>query len=204
MVRTLSKTLIILSLVALTGCAGTSSRSSDFNLFDGNSKTDQPIQLGARKQTTQQDLLRVSINEQTAKKAIENFRINKKAAPGPYQYSGADLNGDGKPELIVYFTGEAWCAKTGCTLAILSQSRHGYRTISTIRRVKAPVFIAETATNGWRDLFLHTGHGTATEAPQVKLSFGGNGYPGNAITIPPRPKDAVTIGEVIIEHRPTG
>lgn len=183
----------------LSGCAGT--QQTETTLIHATDPYKKPVQLGAKKDFVAQNTLRVSVDEKVAKRAIENYRISKKQKTGPYQYSGADLNADGKPELLLYFTGEGWCAATGCTLAILTQSDYGYQTVSTIRRVKAPIFIAETSTGGWRDLYLHTGHGVASQSPQVKLQFTGSGYPGNAITQTVRPKDALTIGEVIIEHR---
>lgn len=206
--RLLLKTICVSCVVLLAGCvgAGTSTRTAtstddDFSLFRGVTTADQPVKLGQKRNNVLQASLRMRIDEAVAKRAIENFRINKGEQSGPYQYAGADLNGDGKAELMVYYTGEGWCASTGCTLAVLAKSKHRYRKISTIRRVKAPIFIAETSTNGWRDLYVHTGRGEASDAPQVKLKFGGNGYPGNAITQTVRPKDVVTIGEVIIEHR---
>ncbi len=134
-------------------------------------------------------------------KAVEIFRINRKKPKGPYQAVGADLNGDGVAEVLVLFAGEAWCAKTGCTLAILSRHAYGYRAMTTIQRVKPPVRVGRERTNGWRDLIVRTG--LPGREQTVVLKFGPNGYPGNAILLSGVPEDSVLAAEVLLSSAKT-
>lgn len=113
-------------------------------------------------------------------KAIENYRLSKKRAKGPYQIAGADLNGDGIREAIVLFQGKDWCTRTGCSLAIFQSFERGFKPISRTVRVKAPVEVADSVTNTYRDLLVQTGGGPAPER-RVRLQFSGESYSRNAM-----------------------
>lgn len=153
--------------------------------LSGTGNTVAPVQLNASGTTlgTNQSIL-MPIPQAVAAKAITNYRINKGGQPGPYEYRGADLNGDGTPELVVYLSGDAWCAKTGCTLAVLRADKHGYKPVTTIRRVKRPIRVRAESKNGWRTLVVNTG-GAGMPVQTVALQFTGRGYPGNATLLPP-------------------
>jgi hypothetical protein len=141
---------------------------------------------------------RREVNEKELARAIELYRLNKKQKPSPYRSAGADLNGDGQPEALVLLEGEDWCAKTGCTLAIFIGRSVGFRPMATIRRVRGPVIIANERHNGWSDLVVGTG--LAKYDNRVRLRFGANGYPGNAVMLSPIPRDIEVKGEVLIER----
>ncbi len=94
--------------------------------------------------------------------------------------------------------GEDWCAKTGCTLAIFTSGKTGYRPVATIRRVWSPVVVTNERNNGWSDLVVNTG--LPSRGQRVRLRFGGNGYPGNAVTLTPMPADIEIAGEVLLER----
>jgi len=143
---------------------------------------------------------KVALNGGAVAKAVERYRINKRAEPGPYKKVGVDLNGDGQAEALVYLTGEAWCAKTGCTLAIFRNGQFGYRPVATVRRVKLPLRIGSSESQGWRDLIVDTG-GAGMPVQTVALKFSGRGYPGNATTIAPIPT-GVPIESVVILDAP--
>ena len=142
----------------------------------------------------------VALNGGAVAKAVERYRINKRVEPGPYKKVGVDLNGDGQAEALVYLTGEAWCAKTGCTLAIFRNGQFGYRPVATVRRVKLPLRIGSSQSQGWRDLIVNTG-GAGMPVQTVALKFSGRGYPGNATTIAPIPV-GVPINSVVIMDAP--
>lgn len=145
-----------------------------------------PVNLNSGRNVGQSDApasVQMAVPRQVAERAIENYRINKKAKKGPFQYHGADLNGDGRAEILVYMTGEEWCAKTGCTVGVLVSNGRHYRSITSIRRVKLPIRISGKDTNGWRDLIVNTG-GVGAPEQTVILQFTGRGYPGNATLIP--------------------
>ncbi len=142
------------------------------------------------------------LNEPLVRRAIENYRINKKRAEGPYTLVGADLNEDGTPEAVVLFQGKDWCANTGCSLAILQSGPHGYRPISRTVRVKAPVVISTDKTNGWRDLLVSSGGAGTAPLRRVRLRFTGSGYPRNAMLEEEIPPDVPQVGDIAIQASP--
>ncbi len=194
---------ILIGLVTLTALAGCRGGSLGSQNVPGStaSNTVAPIRLGNQSPQTLTPAsgnfsIRRPINEQVARRAINNYRINKKARPGPFKYAGADLNGDGRPELIVYLTGPEWCARTGCTLAVLSPSSGtSYETISTIRRVKPPVIISPQRTNGWHDIHIRAGLAEFPRSHKITLRFSGRGYPGNAVLLTPLPRRTELAGD---------
>ncbi len=138
-----------------------------------------------------------SLNQRNIARAIRNYRITKGQPVGPYRVMGADLNSNGKGEALVLFTGKGWCAPTGCTLAIFSETDRGYRVISTTRRVKAPILIARSSAYGWRGITVDTGIKDKT-LQSVVLPFTGSRYPGNATLMPRIPGRGGDKGELII------
>ncbi|GBF27110.1 hypothetical protein MnTg02_02155 [bacterium MnTg02] len=188
--------VLVSSVLVLGGCGRGSNAASLAPVGPGPG----PVQLNGTARSALEEKeasVLMAVDPARAKKAIDNFRINKREKAGPYQFAGADLNGDGQAEILVLFTGANWCAKTGCTLAILSPDNHKYAGISMIRRVKTPVRISSESTNGWRDLAVKTGGG-GLPIHFTALKFGGAGYPGNATLLPVLPSGNAFDGEVAI------
>jgi putative lipoprotein len=158
-----------------------------------------PVQLGGA--TAPRVSGRVSVkgrlDEALARRAIENYRLSKKRAKAPYTLVGADLNGDGVAEAVVLFQGKDWCTKTGCSMAVFQSFQHGFRPISRTVRVKAPVEVTDTTSNGYRDMLVQTGGGPAPER-RVRLRFTGEGYARNAMLQPEVPLGSVVRTEIII------
>ncbi|MEJ8630954.1 hypothetical protein P0F65_16050 [Sphingomonas sp. I4] len=76
-----------------------------------------------------------------------------------YDHALSDLNGDGRPEALVY----AWqgreggrdmnlCGSGGCNLTVLSLTPTGYRVVSTISITRPPIRVLAGMSNGWHDL----------------------------------------------------
>lgn len=168
----------VVMAVLLGGC-----RSSGVNQGTDVTERASPVQLARGGAPRSAASVRRDLNESEVRRAIERYRINKKRAPGPYELAGADLNGDGKPEAVVLFGGNDWCAKTGCSLAIFAQGEHGYRPSFRTVRVRGPVRVADISSNGWRDLIVSTGGGAAP-VRRVRLKFVTSGYPRNAMLEP--------------------
>ncbi len=194
-----SKTgLVCVSLAALllVGCGGGSATRGGPTA--GN--TAAPVQLG--RTTAPVGGAPVSVigplNDALARQAIENYRISKDRAPGRYQLVGADLNGDGVREALVLFQGKDWCTRTGCSMAVFQTFDHGFRPVSRTVRVKPPVEIADTVTNGYRDLLVQTGGGPAPER-RVRLQFNGEHYSRNAMLQPEVPLGSVVRTEIAIQ-----
>ncbi len=199
---------LVASLLLLSGCQGSGGNGAVLSSAS-SSNGERPVQL-VNAQTSQTSgqpegslsepplSVRLEFNETELAKAVERYRLNKKQKKSSYRSVGADLDGDGKAEILVLLEGQDWCAKTGCTLAIFTSGRTGYRPVATIRRVWGPVIVANERRNGWSDLVVNTG--LPSRDQRVRLRFGASGYPGNAVTLTPMPKDIEVSGEVVIER----
>ncbi len=135
----------------------------------------------------------MAVNQDEVAKAVERLRITKRKSPSPMEQAGADLNSAGNAKALVLLTGADWCSPQGCTLVVFEPSDVGFRPISQIVGVKAPIGAAQNANAGWRDLIVRTGQGKA-----VRLQFTGGGYPANASAQPEAGPDAET-AEVLIQ-----
>ncbi|MGI9378260.1 MAG: hypothetical protein ACR2OW_01330 [Methyloligellaceae bacterium] len=186
----------LLGILGLSACANSGSTGTGGSGGGGTSGAG-PVLLSPGQNSGQTKLsVRAKLDSSQARRAIDNYRINRNGKSSPYQFTGADLNGDGRAEILVYFTGENWCAKTGCTLAVLTPSNPGYRTVTTIKRVKLPIMVGLNSKNGWRNLIVKSGGG-GIALQNVTLEFSGNGYPGNATLVPGIPSDVQLQGEVL-------
>ena len=91
---------------------------------------------------------------------LRNFLIQYLGAPDSeedrtstrYLSATADLNGDGKPETIVYILGNTWCGSGGCTMLILTMQNAHYKVITRTTVTQLPIRLLPTRTNGWQDL----------------------------------------------------
>jgi hypothetical protein len=196
--RGITRLAVIAAVSLLAGCQGGSST----NLFaSSGSNNERPVQLLNAQEPQSSGaavLLRQEVNEPLLAKAVERYRLNKKQKKSPYRSAGVDLNGDGQAEVMTLLEGDDWCANTGCTLAIFTSSKTGYRPVATIRRVWGPVTVTNERNNGWNDLVVNTGLQSRNQ--RVRLRFGSDGYPGNAVTLTPMPSDIDVNGEVVIER----
>ncbi len=161
------------------------------NAENSSADAGAPVALAPRRGSTQS--IAMAVNQDDLTKAIDRHRITKKKAEGPFDQSGADLNSDGRAKALVLFTGQDWCSPQGCTLVVFQPSEVGYRPISQIVGVKAPVAVGPGSNAGWRDLIVKTGSNKI-----VRLQFTGGGYPSNASTQPDGSAD-VAQAEVLIQ-----
>jgi uncharacterized protein len=100
------------------------------------------------------------------------------AAPTRYVEALADLNGDGKNELLVHVVGPTACGSGGCPTVVYVLLGNGYWRMATIGLTNLPIRASATRTRGWRNLIVHVSGGGA-EAGDVELAFDGRGYPKN-------------------------
>ena len=179
-------------LAVLGGCGGSANRPQIATSGEGA----RPLQFnrGGGGQTS----ALTQIDEAALRRAIDNYRINKKRADGPFRFAGADLNGDGTGEALVLFSGKDWCTNTGCSLAIFRRGQHGFQVISRTVRVKAPVVIAAQESNGWRDLYVSTGGAATAPLRRVRLRFSGSAYTRNAMLEEEIPPDVPQFGDTAI------
>jgi hypothetical protein len=164
--------------VALAACGGGNSTDSALT-------AQGPIALTPKQDagSAAPGVLSGKLNEPELRKAVERYNLAKQRTPGPYNFAAIDLNGDGKSEVLVLFTGPDWCQKTGCSLAVFQEEEVGYRPVSHITSARPPILIGPEASFGWRDLMANTGGGNAP-VRTVRLGFSGKGYPANALLQP--------------------
>lgn len=190
------------AVALLLAACGNSGSGGGLNATASGQKGPAPVSLVKSFGAQNYAIQTIALNSGAIAKAVDRYRINKKADPSPYKKVGVDLNGDGVGEALVYFTGDSWCASTGCTLVVFRSGQYGYRAVSTIKRVKAPVRVASTQSQGWNDLIVQTGGVAGFPERSVALKFTGGGYPGNATVVPPLPADAPVGGTVVMAAPP--
>lgn len=97
-----------------------------------------------------------------------------------YYYNRVDLNGDGKPEVLVYLVGGSpSCGTGGCHTLIFKRVGTGYDLVSEIGLTRLPIIVTERRTNGWKDLIILTVGGGA-RANYWLVRFNGRTYPENS------------------------
>lgn len=99
--------------------------------------------------------------------------------PVRYNLAWADLNGDGRPEAIVYLFGGGWCGSGGCQMYVLQTQGQGFRLRATTTITRLPIYVLNTHTNGWRDVSVNVAGGGITRGYQARLQFDGWKYLSN-------------------------
>lgn len=109
----------------------------------------------------------------------------------------ADLDGDGRNEVLAYVGGPMVCGTGGCNLVVLKDDGKAFAKVGNISVSQMPVGVLESRTNGWRDLAVTTYGGGAKERI-MKVPFDGRKYAQNPTVAPA--SEVETIGtEVIAE-----
>lgn len=108
-----------------------------------------------------------------------------------YDYALSDLNGDGRPEALVYARrghedGQdvSLCGSGGCDLIVLSLTPTGYRVISDISITRPPIRVLPSVSHGWHDLSVLVAGGGILPGYRARLQFDGKTYPANP-SVPP-------------------
>lgn len=95
--------------------------------------------------------------------------------------AAADLNGDGRDEVIAYVMGPMLCGSGGCNAYVLTPEGDGWRVAMNASVTQTPINLLPERTNGWSDLMVSVGGGAA-EAGQVRMKYDGRSYPRNPTT----------------------
>lgn len=95
-----------------------------------------------------------------------------------YLDGSIDLNGDGRPEVIVHVVGPMACGTGGCPTLVFTPTADGYRLVSTISVSRPPIGASKAVAHGWRNLVVHVAGGGA-RGHDAELRFDGTSYPRN-------------------------
>lgn len=121
-------------------------------------------------------------NNQVLMSAIEEYIALRK---GPkfsrFEYSRIDLNNDSRKDAIVMFKSPSsfWCHDHGCRTIIFKANNDNFGLLTEINKVRGPLHINYSTTNGWRDIILRE-DGRGARARHVALKFNGISYPSNS------------------------
>ena len=78
-----------------------------------------------------------------------------------YTLAWADLDGDRRPEALVYLNARSFCGPAGCRLYVYRPEQGGWYQETSVFDVRPPFTILNTRTGGWRDLTVsRAGGGT--------------------------------------------
>jgi hypothetical protein len=116
------------------------------------------------------------------------------------QYVAAfrDLDGDGKPEAIVYLINSRWCGSGGCSLLILKQDRSSWRIVTNITITRPPIRVLTNISKGWHNIGVWVQGGGIQPGYEAELRFNGKSYPRNPTVSPARQLKEKSAGEVVI------
>jgi hypothetical protein len=109
-----------------------------------------------------------------------------------------DLNGDGKPEVIVYFNDPESCGTGGCDLGIFTHRGGRFDLVTNISITRLPIRVLPTSSHRWRDLGVVVGGGGIRRPYEARLMFDGKSYPENPTVLPAKPLTKA-IGFVILK-----
>jgi len=94
-----------------------------------------------------------------------------------YDIARADLNGDGRDDVLALMNGKSSYVGTGgATMFILLGKDDGFESLGSIKVVSAPVFLRKSSTKGLRDLLV-TVRGGGAEPGLAEMKFDGTSYP---------------------------
>jgi uncharacterized protein len=114
-----------------------------------------------------------------------------------YFDASVDLNGDGRPEFVVYIVGPMVCGSGGCPLVVFTPSRTGYRQVAAISVSQPPIRVSKRSSHRWRNLIVGVSGGGA-KAGHVELAYNGKKYPSNPTVPPAKRINGAVSGTVLI------
>jgi len=96
-----------------------------------------------------------------------------------YYYNRVDLDGDGKPEVLVFLFGPHVCGTGGCGVLVFKSAKGGYRVVGDIVLARNPVIVSKHKTHGWHDLIMFILGGGVRPGYYSVVPFDGKQYPEN-------------------------
>ncbi|MEO5715966.1 MAG: hypothetical protein ABIT37_20975 [Luteolibacter sp.] len=107
-------------------------------------------------------------------------KIDPAIKPDQYEIARADLDADGKQDVLALMNAKSSYSGTGgSTLFILKGTGKGFTSLGSVKVVTAPIYLSQNLTNGYRDLIATVRGGAATPG-LTTLTFDGKNYPVSA------------------------
>jgi hypothetical protein len=132
----------------------------------------------------------------------ERFAEDRAGYPDTrYVVAWADLNGDGRPEALVYLTSGNYCGSGGCRLYIYTPQQGSWYQHASLTITNPPIMVLNTRTRGWRDLAVRVSGGGA-RPHNVIIRQGRITYQSNPSLAPTLGRRAA--GRVVITERDQG
>lgn len=102
--------------------------------------------------------------------AVNLYQLRRHELMRPFLRAGADLDGDGVAEAVVYLASDA-CTATGCPLVVFKAGPEGYQPIGRAESVLPPIRVLSTTAGRWHDL-----EATGADGKPARFAMSGNGY----------------------------
>jgi hypothetical protein len=114
------------------------------------------------------------------------FRGERTDPAARYASALADLDGDGRPEAIVYMMSRGYCGTGGCHVFIYRATGRSWWRTARITVSNLPIRVLDSRTHGWRDLGISQRElrGNHFVRYEARLRFNGRTYPLNP-SVPP-------------------
>ena len=104
-------------------------------------------------------------------------KIDPEIKPDHYDIARADLDADGKEDVLALMNGKSgYCGSGGCTLFIMKGKEDGFASIGSVKVVSRPIYLRKNSSHGHRDLLVTVRGGGATPG-LAALAFDGSSYP---------------------------
>jgi hypothetical protein len=104
-------------------------------------------------------------------------KIDPEIKPDHYDIARADLDADGKEDVLVLMNAKSgYCGSGGCTLFILKAMEDGFASLGSVKVVSRPIYLRKNSSHGHRDLLVSVRGGGATSG-LAALAFDGSSYP---------------------------
>jgi hypothetical protein len=93
-----------------------------------------------------------------------------------YKYALTDLNVDGIPDAVVFFSDPVACGLWGCSMSIYRGTATGFVVVSDHTPIKEPIYVLSEIKSGWHTISVRVSGG-GVESMQTLLRFNGKKYP---------------------------
>ncbi len=132
------------------------------------------------------------VDIEVQKAVAQYFKIHR-TDPSNTKFNSVtfDLNGDGMKEAIVLLD---WCSSNGCEMLIFEGRNSGYRFLSRISRVNAPITLAKAQHYSWQSLLIEN------NSESYRLDFDGISYPIHSRDLPTVNKQEHATGVVLFNR----